>query len=1003
MPAPRWSRLGGVLSGLSLLGFERSLGAAGGRGATPDMRQIFAAALAFSMYVVTRRPTVATLRRHQRRARSRQAAAASPSEVVAAPVPGTDVNGGDTTNVPPGAVATDGGEGFVAGLSHDASLTSDLRIGPRDITIVTTAGLPWMTGTAVNPLLRAVYLAREGHRVSLVIPWLPNAEDQARVFPKGVYFETQDEQAEFIYSWVRRELGPEIAGGVVGAAAGAPVAALPTAPSLVDSTALGTAEMPQSAATPAVDAPSAEERLFTVRFYESVYSVDFGSILPLGDITTIFGPDDVKDVCVLEEPEHLTWHHAGRMWTSVFRFVVGVVHTNYLEYARMNGFFGPSHALFLGFLNKWVCRSYCHRVIKLSDAVQPLPHSVTCNVHGVRDKFLQIGRTVAAASAAHAAALARTSSLGCMSTTAESDDWEGSSNGEEGSSNVTAPRPSMVTATATTVAGGSVGDVEVSAAEAAVDFDAPPAFPLGAYFLGKVLWTKGYLPLVELLEEDYVRTGEQVKIDFFGSGPDLEAVKARVNGSTALAGVTVHGKVIDHAAPALHGYKLYVNPSNSDVVCTATAEALAMGKFVICLEHPSNAFFSTFTNCYTYRTAEEFSDLLRFCMARQPAPLSADEQYRLSWEAATQRFYTASLVPPEKATQSRVDSALAVTHKTICSNLVTPPADAWVRPRDVPPASPTTPGSLSPQVSPLGSPLDSPRASPRVSPKAGPGGTVVPGASAAPPNSNGGGGGVAGAPNGTPSPRLSPLLSPSATEALRRSRNQLRRRANGLLAKPRGGAGGGGATPARAPTWPLRFGGVGPLPPTGGPWAAPKAVPPPPSPAAAVPPPRGGSARGAAGRSRSPRSVPTGVKGDSLSPLAPEPGGGGWTCLRHLRFDEGRKGGGHVGVGVNLKRVGGGWSNVACVPPPGRVFSPLFVLYPGAWMDRPMPVVDRCVHAAFCNSLCVPPPLCTCRVFRSFDSQVAIFVSSSVLRIRRRGQTGLVRPSMALAAHCRPP
>lgn len=866
---------GGGLSGLSMLGFERSLGAAGGRGATPDMRQIFAAALAFSMYVVTRRPTVATLRRHQRRARSRQTAAASPSEVVAASVPGAEVEGARTGDVPPGAVATDGGEGFVAGLSLDASLTSDLRLGPRDITIVTTAGLPWMTGTAVNPLLRAVYLAREGHRVSLVIPWLPNAEDQARVFPKGVFFETQDEQAEFIYSWVRRELGPEIAGGVVGAAAGAPGAATPAAPSLVNGATLGAVESAPSAADAAVDAPSADERLFTVRFYESVYSVDFGSILPLGDITTIFGPDDVKDVCVLEEPEHLTWHHAGRMWTSVFRFVVGVVHTNYIEYARMNGFFGPSRALFLGFLNKWVCRSYCHRVIKLSDAVQPLPHSVTCNVHGVRDKFLQIGRTVAAASAAHAAALARTASLGCMSTAAESEGWEGSSNGDEGDSAVTGPRPPVVAATASTVAGGSVGATEVSATEAGADVDVPPAFPLGAYFLGKVLWTKGYLPLVELLEEDYVRTGDQVKVDFFGSGPDLDAVKARVTGSTALAGVTVHGKVIDHAAPALHGYKLYVNPSNSDVVCTATAEALAMGKFVICLEHPSNDFFSTFTNCFTYRTAEEFSDLLRHCLARQPAPLSADEQYRLSWEAATQRFYTAALVPPEKATQSRVDSALAVTHKTICSNLVTPPADAWVRPRD-PPASPTTPGSLSPQVSPLGSPLDSPRVSPRASPRSGPGGMASPGTLAGPPPAVSSGGG----PTGTPSPRLSPLLSPSTTEALRRSRNQLRRRANGLLAKPRGG--GGGATPARAPAWPLRFGGS-PLPPAGGPWGVtPKATAPPPaasssaSPAAAVPSPsRAAGGGGAAGRPRTARSLPTGVKAEPLSPLTPERGGGG--------------------------------------------------------------------------------------------------------------------------------
>jgi len=165
---------------------------------------------------------------------------------------------------------------------------SDLSRPGRNVWVITTASLPWKTGTAVNPTLRAAYLLRltPAAKVTLMVPWV-EAVDQEKVMGSHKY-KNQKQQERDIRQWLRNDAGM------------ADVA-----------------------------------NKLNVMFYKGRYHPDYGSIFPVEDLLALI-PSEEADVAVLEEPEHLNWFHpeTPEYWRGRFNHVVGIIHTNYLAYTQ---------------------------------------------------------------------------------------------------------------------------------------------------------------------------------------------------------------------------------------------------------------------------------------------------------------------------------------------------------------------------------------------------------------------------------------------------------------------------------------------------------------------------------------------------------------------------------------------------------------------------------------------------------------------------------------------
>ncbi|MEY4654011.1 MAG: hypothetical protein RI884_2592 [Pseudomonadota bacterium] len=156
----------------------------------------------------------------------------------------------------------------------------------------------------------------------------------------------------------------------------------------------------------------------------------------------------------------------------------------------------------------------------------------------------------------------------------------------------------------------------------------------GLYFIGKLIWEKGWHEIIELL----AGTGAPT-LHAFGDGDPDSLQKIRQAAASHRVPLMIHGRAL-RPWEALHRFKVFVNCSRSEVLCTTTAEALAMGKFALVPRHPSNAFFETHPNCLVYESPQEFRKLLAFALTT--APRAVDARPMFSWDAATDRLLRAS-------------------------------------------------------------------------------------------------------------------------------------------------------------------------------------------------------------------------------------------------------------------------------------------------------------------------------------------------------------------------
>lgn len=182
----------------------------------------------------------------------------------------------------------------------------------KNIGIVTTASLPWLTGASIMPLLHAVYLKKCGFKTTLYVPWLP-PDKQMRCF-QGTPMPHPEAQYGYIKRWLSDQLRPYM-------------------PDLC--------------------------------FFPGRYSTRLRSIATLRDPARFVRP---ADAILLEGPEHLFFCHPFSQFRKIHRKVVGIIITNY-AYFHSKVIPAPLVRLVQKYFRFLITRM-CHDVISIAVPVR---------------------------------------------------------------------------------------------------------------------------------------------------------------------------------------------------------------------------------------------------------------------------------------------------------------------------------------------------------------------------------------------------------------------------------------------------------------------------------------------------------------------------------------------------------------------------------------------------------------------------------------------------------